>query len=55
MFKSIPNQLAKENKKIQFSKIKASGKNEDFKRALEWLEDAGIISRCYAPRSINAG
>lgn len=47
VFNSIPSQLAKENKKFQFSKIKERGKNEDFKRALEWLEDAGIISRCY--------
>ena len=48
VFNSIPSQLAKENKKFQFSKIKGNGKNDDFKRALEWLEDAGIISRCYA-------
>ncbi len=48
VFKSIPSQLAKENKKFQFSKINGSGKNDDFKRALEWLEDAGIINRCYA-------
>lgn len=48
VFHSIPSQLAKENKKFQFSKIKERGKNDDFKSALEWLEDAGIISRCYA-------
>ncbi len=47
VFNSIPSQLAKENKKFQFSKIKEKGKNDDFRRALEWLEDAGIISRCY--------
>lgn len=47
VFNSIPSQLSKINKKFQFSKINKKGKNEDFKRALEWLEDAGIISRCY--------
>ena len=47
VFNSIPSQLAKKNKKFQFSKIKEKGKNDDFRRALEWLEDAGIISRCY--------
>ncbi len=47
VFNSIPSQLAKENKKFQFSKIKEKGKNDDFRRALEWLEDAGIINRCY--------
>lgn len=47
VFNSIPSQLAKENKKFQFSKVNGKGKNDDFKRAIEWLEDAGIISRCY--------
>ncbi len=47
VFNSIPSQLAKENKKFQFSKIGGKGKNDDFKRALQWLEDAGIINRCY--------
>ena len=47
VFNSIPAQLSKENKKFQFSKIKEKGKNDDFKRAIEWLEDAGIVSRCY--------
>lgn len=47
VFNSIPSQLSKENKKFQFSKVKGDGKNEDYKRALEWLEDAGIIARCY--------
>ena len=47
VFNSIPSQLAKENKKFQFSKIKEHYKNNEYKRALEWLEDAGIINRCY--------
>ncbi len=47
VFKSIPSQLAKENKKFQFSKVNEKGTNKSFKRAIEWLEDAGIINRCY--------
>lgn len=47
VFNSIPGQLAKENKKFQFSKIKGNGKNDSFKRAIQWLKDAGIISLCY--------
>ena len=47
VFRSIPSQLAKENKKFQFSKIKEKEKSKNFKRALEWLEDSGIISRSY--------
>lgn len=47
VFSSIPSQLAKENKKFQFSKLRGNGKNDGFKRAIEWLEDAGVISRCH--------
>ena len=47
VFNSIPSQLAKENKKFQFSKVSGRIKNDNLKNALEWLEDAGIISRCY--------
>ena len=47
IFNSIPSQLAKENKKFQFSKIKGNGKNDDYRRAIEWLYDAGIINQCF--------
>jgi len=47
VFDSIPSQLAKENKKFQFSKVKSKAKNDDFKRAIERLYDAGIICKCY--------
>ncbi len=47
VFNSIPSQLSRENKKFQFSKISGKSRTDDFKRSLEWLEDAGIISRCY--------
>ena len=46
-FNSIPKQLAKENKKFQYSKIKPGGRGETYVGSLQWLEDAGIICRCY--------
>lgn len=46
-FNSIPKQLAKENKKFQYSKVKPGGRSETYLGSLQWLEDAGIICRCY--------
>lgn len=46
-FESIPKQLAKENKKFQYSKIKKGGRAAYYLGSLQWLEDAGIIRRCY--------
>ncbi len=45
-FDSIPRQLAKENKKFQYSLIKKGVKAKDFAGSLQWIEDAGIIQRC---------
>ncbi len=46
-FNSIPGQLAKENKKFQYSAVKPGGRGEAFLGSIQWLEDAGIICRCY--------
>lgn len=46
-FDSIPRQLAKENKKFQYSIVKKGGRASQFIGSLQWLEDAGIIRRCY--------
>ncbi len=46
-FNSIPKQLAKENKKFQYGIIKPGGRSETYHGSLQWLEDAGIICRCY--------
>ena len=46
-FNSVPKQLAKENKKFQYSKVKPGGRGETYAGSLQWLEDAGIICRCY--------
>ncbi|MGN0483792.1 MAG: ATP-binding protein [Lachnospiraceae bacterium] len=46
-FQSIPKQLSKENKKFQYSVIKKGAQASKYAGSLQWIEDAGIISRCY--------
>ena len=46
-FQSIPKQLSKENKKFQYSVVKKGATASQFAGSLQWIEDAGIIARCY--------
>lgn len=46
-FRSIPKQLSKENKKFQYSIVKKGGTASKFQGSIQWIEDAGIIARCY--------
>jgi predicted AAA+ superfamily ATPase len=45
-FLSIPNQLAKENKKFQFSVVEKGSSARKYENSLEWLRDAGLIKYC---------
>ncbi len=40
---SIPNQLAKENKKFIYSALRPGGRAKEFEMALQWLMEAGLI------------
>lgn len=46
-FESIPAQLAKENKKFQYSVIRKGARSSQYEGSLQWIEDAGIIHRCF--------
>ena len=46
-FQSIPKQLNKENKKFQYSVVKKGSTASKYEGSLQWIEDAGIITRCY--------
>ena len=46
-FQSIPKQLSKENKKFRYSLVKKGATASKFAGSLQWIEDAGIITRCY--------
>lgn len=46
-FDSIPSQLAREYKKFTYSVVRKDGRGRDYAGCLKWIEDAGIIRRCY--------
>ncbi len=46
-FESIPKQLAKENKKFQYSVVRKGGRSSQYMGSIQWLEDAGLVHRCY--------
>lgn len=47
VFDAIPAQLAKENKKFQISKIAKGARFHDYGGCVDWLQDAGIVKKCY--------
>ena len=46
-FESIPAQLAREYKKFNYTVVRPGGRGRDYAGSLQWIEDAGIIRRCY--------
>lgn len=46
VYRSIPAQLAKENKKFQYSKVSKGGRSKNYMGCVEWLKDAGLINIC---------
>lgn len=49
-FESIPKQLAKDNKKFQFSTLRKGGRASQYIGSIQSLEDAGMVRRCYNTR-----
>ncbi|MDO4500543.1 MAG: ATP-binding protein [Erysipelotrichaceae bacterium] len=47
VFDSIPFQLAKDNKKFQFTKLGHGARFSTHASCVEWLQDAGIAKKCY--------
>jgi len=47
VWKSIPSQLAKENKKFVYGFIKDGGRAKEFEMAIQWLVNCGLIHQCY--------
>lgn len=43
VWRSIPAQLAKENKKFIYGVVKEGARAKDFELAIEWLKDAGLV------------
>jgi uncharacterized protein len=47
VWNSIPAQLAKENRKFIYGVIREGARAKDFELAIQWLEDSGLIYKCY--------
>jgi uncharacterized protein len=45
-YNSIPNQLAKDNKKFQYKVVQKGGSAAMFGSAIDWLCFAGIVIKC---------
>ena len=46
VYRSIPAQLAKENKNFQFSIIDKKAMSREYTGCIEWLIDAGVVTEC---------
>lgn len=46
VYRSIPAQLARENKKFQFNKVNKNSRSREYAGCIEWLVDAGVILQC---------
>ena len=47
VFDAVPVQLAKDNKKFQISKVASGARFHDYGGCVDWLQDAGIVKKCY--------
>ena len=47
LWKSLPGQLAKENKKFIYGAVRPGARARDFETALQWLEDSSIIHKLH--------
>ena len=45
VWESIPQQLAKENKKFVYGAIRSGARAKEFETAIQWLADAGTIHK----------
>ena len=46
VYRSVPVQLAKENKKFQLSKVTKNARSREYSGCIEWLKDAGVVAVC---------
>lgn len=47
LWRSIPSQLAKENKKFIYSALKSGARAREYESALQWLDDAGMMRQVF--------
>lgn len=47
VWRSVPEQLAKENHKFQYATIASSARAHQYEAAINWLQAAGLVMYCY--------
>lgn len=47
IWKSVPSQLARENKKFIYKVVKEGARAREYEDALQWLVDAGLVHKVY--------
>ena len=47
IWKSLPSQLARENKKFLYKVVKEGARAREYEDALQWLVDAGLVHKIY--------
>ena len=47
VWKSIPAQLSKENKKFIYGVVKEGARAKEFELAIQWLLDCGLLQQCF--------
>lgn len=47
LWRNIPAQLAKENRKFIYSALKSGARAREYETALEWLDDAGMVHQVF--------
>lgn len=47
VYRSIPAQLGRENKKFKYNAVAKGARSKDYQGCIEWLSDAGVINRCF--------
>ena len=48
VYRSVPSQLAKENTKFQYNKVRKNARAREYAGCIQWLKDAGVVSVCYS-------
>lgn len=51
IWKSIPSQLSRENKKFIYNSVKEGARAREYEDALQWLCDAGLVNKIYRSTS----
>lgn len=46
IYKNMPSQLAKENKKFQYGKIEKNARSRDYETSLDWLLSSNLVLKC---------